>query len=78
MFSRKFFASILLAVSVASSVSAAPWPFTAKHTTHRVRDIAPDFQLTAYHPESSYEVRPSHHDIERQNTDVVYRHSVMA
>ncbi|KIP05598.1 hypothetical protein PHLGIDRAFT_128797 [Phlebiopsis gigantea 11061_1 CR5-6] len=55
MFSRKFFASILLAVSVATSATAAPWPFTAKHTTHRVRDISPDFQLTAYHPESSYE-----------------------
>lgn len=56
MFSRKFFASIVLAIACASSSAAAPWPSSSKHTTHRVREISPDLQLETYHPESTYEV----------------------
>ncbi|KAH8107793.1 Fungalysin metallopeptidase-domain-containing protein [Cristinia sonorae] len=55
MFSKKFFASVLLAVSCASMSLAAPWPASLKHTTHRVRDITPDFRLETFHPESTFE-----------------------
>ena len=57
MFSQKFVASVLLAVTYASSALAAPYVASTKHETHRVRDISPEIQLSTYHPESSYEVR---------------------
>ena len=56
MLSRKFFASVLLAVGLASSSLAAPWPQASKHTTHRVRELSADFHLETFHPEPTYEV----------------------
>ena len=56
MFSQKFIASVFLAVACASSAIAAPYVSSTKYATHRVRDISSEFQLTTYHPESSYEV----------------------
>ncbi|KAI0075127.1 hypothetical protein K474DRAFT_1676603 [Panus rudis PR-1116 ss-1] len=55
MFSTKFFASVFLAVVCASSAIAAPWPLDAKHTTHRTREITPDFRVETFHPESTFE-----------------------
>ena len=64
MFSRKFVASILLAIACASSARAAPYPFNTKVTTHRVRDLTPELQLEVFHPESTFEVR-------KQNTSLL-------
>lgn len=39
----------------ASGALANPWPSTAKHSTHRVRDVSRNFKATAYQPLSTYE-----------------------
>lgn len=57
IFSTKLFQSVLLAVILASPALAAPWPSTSKHETHRVRELARDFKLEAFHPASTFEVR---------------------
>ena len=59
MFSfKKVFASVFLAVLCASSATAVPFPASSKYATHRTREISREFKLEAYHPQSSYEVRP--------------------
>ena len=57
MFSRKFIASVFLAVTFASSTLAVPFaPPSLKHTTLRTREISPELSLVTFHPESSFEV----------------------
>ncbi|KAI0785688.1 Fungalysin metallopeptidase-domain-containing protein [Abortiporus biennis] len=54
-FSKKFFASVALAVVCASTASAVPYPSTLKHATHRVRDVTPNLQVVTFNPESTFE-----------------------
>lgn len=54
---NKLFSSVLLALLYASTATAAPWPTTSKHSTHRVRNVGRDLKIETFHPESSYEVR---------------------
>ncbi|KAJ3514000.1 hypothetical protein NLJ89_g2625 [Agrocybe chaxingu] len=37
---KKLLSSIFVALAYASSASAAPWPMTSKHSTHRTRNLA--------------------------------------
>ena len=55
-------AVIALAAS-ATSVLGTPWPSTAKHTTHRVRDLEHGIQVRAFQPESVYEVSIAHNHL---------------
>jgi extracellular elastinolytic metalloproteinase len=58
MFTKKFFASVLLAVVCASSALAAPWSADVKHATHRLRIVGRELKLDTYHPPTNvYEVR---------------------
>ncbi|KAF9443169.1 hypothetical protein P691DRAFT_764533 [Macrolepiota fuliginosa MF-IS2] len=52
---NKFFTSVLLAIAYASTVSAAPWPTSSKHATHRVRQVTRDLQIETFHPASTFE-----------------------
>lgn len=52
---NKLFSSVLLALLYASTATAAPWPTTSKHSTHRVRNVGRDLKIETFHPESSYE-----------------------
>ncbi|CAA7257402.1 unnamed protein product [Cyclocybe aegerita] len=52
---KKLLSSIFVALAYASSASAAPWPTTSKHSTHRTRNLARGLVLETYHPESTYE-----------------------
>ncbi|KXN84352.1 Extracellular metalloproteinase mep [Leucoagaricus sp. SymC.cos] len=52
---NKFFTSVLLAITYAGVTSAAPWPSTSKHATHRVRQVTRDLQIETFHPESTFE-----------------------
>lgn len=56
MFARKFFTSVVLAISLAPTLLAAPWPVSSKHVTHRMRELGPNLVLTTFHPESTFEV----------------------
>ncbi|KAJ7253783.1 Fungalysin metallopeptidase-domain-containing protein [Mycena rebaudengoi] len=55
----KFLTAVLLAVVYASTATAAPAPApvfsSAKHTTHRRRELRSGLTLEAYHPASTYE-----------------------
>jgi extracellular elastinolytic metalloproteinase len=56
MFSRKFIASVFLAVTFASSTLAVPFaPPSLKHTTLRTREISPELIVETFHPETSFE-----------------------
>lgn len=59
MFSKQFFASVILAVTFVANAAATPFPESSKHATHRRRQLGSDFVLETYHVESTYEVRPS-------------------
>ena len=52
-------AVIALAAS-AASVLGTPWPPSAKHTTHRVRELKHGIQVRAFQPESVYEASITH------------------
>ncbi|CDO72836.1 hypothetical protein BN946_scf185002.g21 [Trametes cinnabarina] len=52
---KRIFASVLLAVLCATTVTAVPYPASSKFATHRTREISPDFKIEVYHPESTYE-----------------------
>ncbi|EKM76442.1 hypothetical protein AGABI1DRAFT_87181 [Agaricus bisporus var. burnettii JB137-S8] len=53
---NKFFTSVVLAaVFAASSVSAAPWPASSKHATHRKRSLPNGVTFETFHPASSLE-----------------------
>ncbi|KAH8089906.1 Fungalysin metallopeptidase-domain-containing protein [Cristinia sonorae] len=47
--------SVLLAVLSATAASSSPLSPGAKHATHRVREINPDFKLETFHPPSNYQ-----------------------
>jgi len=53
---NKFFTAVLLAVTYAATVSAAPQPQYAKLATHRTRELHEDLVLETFNPESTYEV----------------------
>ncbi|KAK7038840.1 hypothetical protein VNI00_010470 [Paramarasmius palmivorus] len=71
---NKFFSSVLLAVLYATYSNAAPWPTSAKHGTHRVRNIGRGLSVEAFHPTTDYKtfgtglelpetlIKPSHED----------------
>ncbi|KAI0088048.1 Fungalysin metallopeptidase-domain-containing protein [Irpex rosettiformis] len=79
MFSRKFFASILLAVAYASSAIAAPWPANSKHATHQVREFN-NLRVVSYHPEVSYETFEAgiDHPLQKRATENLEDASVSA
>ncbi|KAF9488922.1 hypothetical protein BDN71DRAFT_1484991 [Pleurotus eryngii] len=52
---NKFFKSVFLAVTYASATSASPFPGSAKHATHRVREVGRGLQVETFHPPSSFE-----------------------
>ncbi|KAJ7252047.1 Fungalysin metallopeptidase-domain-containing protein [Mycena rebaudengoi] len=52
---NKFFTSVFLAIALASSGFAAPWPVTSRHATHRLRSVGRGLKLNTFHPESTYE-----------------------
>ncbi|KAI0341873.1 hypothetical protein BDW22DRAFT_1331315 [Trametopsis cervina] len=54
MFSRKFFASVLLAISYASTTVAMPWPVSSKLATHQTREFN-GLSVASFHPETTYE-----------------------
>ncbi|KAI0344183.1 hypothetical protein BDW22DRAFT_1137358 [Trametopsis cervina] len=54
MFSRKFFASVLLAIACASSAVAVPFPIGSKHATHATREFN-GLKVVSFHPETKYE-----------------------
>ncbi|KAJ3486318.1 hypothetical protein NLI96_g4331 [Meripilus lineatus] len=54
MFTNKLFTSVVLAVILASSSSAAPSPPSPQHATHRVHKVKADSEFTAYYPKSDY------------------------
>ncbi|KAI0315941.1 Fungalysin metallopeptidase-domain-containing protein [Amylostereum chailletii] len=49
--------SVLVALAFASSATAAPWPTSSKHATHRVRAVGPgaSLEIESFHPASSFE-----------------------
>ncbi|KAL0957837.1 hypothetical protein HGRIS_000022 [Hohenbuehelia grisea] len=51
---NKFFKSVLLAVMVASSATAAPYPGSAKHATHRTRELG-KVTVETFNPKSTFE-----------------------
>ncbi|KAF5351188.1 hypothetical protein D9756_008180 [Leucocoprinus leucothites] len=51
----KFFTSVLLAIAYAGTASAAPWPASSKHTTHRLRQVTRDLEIETFHPASTFE-----------------------
>ncbi|KAI0058528.1 hypothetical protein BV25DRAFT_1829964 [Artomyces pyxidatus] len=52
----KLLTSVLVALLYASTSAAVPYPFSAKHATHRVRTVGRDStKIVVYHPESTYE-----------------------
>ncbi|KAF9262621.1 hypothetical protein L218DRAFT_1038883 [Marasmius fiardii PR-910] len=51
---NKFFSSVLLAVLYATQASAAPWPVSSKHGTHRTRLIGRDLKVETFHPPSDF------------------------
>ncbi|KAF9008254.1 Fungalysin metallopeptidase-domain-containing protein [Cyathus striatus] len=55
VFFNKFLASIFLAVVYATTASAVPWPSSAKHATHRRRDLTPQLQIETFHPASTFQ-----------------------
>jgi len=52
---QKFFKSVFLAVVVALTASAAPYPGSAKHATHHIRELGKGLQIEAFHPASTFE-----------------------
>ncbi|KAH9477345.1 Extracellular metalloproteinase MEP [Psilocybe cubensis] len=52
---NKFFVSVFLAVTYASSSWAVPSFSSLKHTTHRVRELANNVQLEVFNPPSTFE-----------------------
>jgi hypothetical protein len=50
-------AKIALAAMLGSGALAAPWPQSAKHSTHSIRSLQSGVKLESYHPESKFEVR---------------------
>ncbi|KAI9453869.1 Fungalysin metallopeptidase-domain-containing protein [Lactarius psammicola] len=53
----KLLSSVLIALLYASTTSAAPWPSTSKHATHRTRSVGADgsLKLETFHPEPIFE-----------------------
>ncbi|KAG7091369.1 hypothetical protein E1B28_010409 [Marasmius oreades] len=51
---NKFFSTVLLAVLYATHATAAPWPLSSKHSTHRIRHIGRDLKVEAFHPQSDF------------------------
>ncbi|KAF4616615.1 hypothetical protein D9613_008897 [Agrocybe pediades] len=51
----KLLSSVLLAVAFASPALATPFPQSAKHATHRVRQVTRDLAIETFHPPSTFE-----------------------
>lgn len=55
MFSKSFFASVVVVMYAANAV-ATPFPEPSKHPTHRKRQLGAGLELETYYPPSVYEV----------------------